>query len=336
MTPICIRARLSYGDFRGPTFHRFLPIERAAVWIPLGATRFETQLFVDVETQRQSLSLEDIENIDKFTNPSVGGLTIKLRASIEDALGEALAKPWADRDALASTHDFADEVLNALRRVHGIVIGFFRHDRMQHWMTAGENHHYLDVTDQRLAWYDARWQRPADGLWQSLHPACPRCPHHSTIVMRTTAVVGREEWSRLEASLKAGRHRAPPHRRLLAGAFSQFDRRELRSAIVEAVSAWELALSTVIPDRMAETHASRDRDRWEAILRRAGLRSGTELAFALLPELSKADGDELMLLIQRRNDVVHMGAVRLDDKEVEGWLWSLRKVMALCEGGPPF
>jgi hypothetical protein len=333
MQDLLLRGQLLYDMFAGPTFCRFLPLRDAAQWGRLCDTRFEVRLYTDPSQHRGWVTDIDLDKIDRHTNPSTRGIFIELRTAIDDDIATALA---GDQKAGAAAHDFAAEVLGALRVVHGVFVAFVRHEHMQHWLGAWENHRLGEGLDQRLLWYDARCELP-DGRWKYLHSQCPRClTTTSAIVMRDTIPLTKDAWSLLEKAVQSGHYRAKPHRRLLANAFAQFDRHELRAAIVEAVATWEMVLGSVVPTRLAEQHVRFDEVRWKAMLEKLGLRGGTDLAVALLPGLLDHYAEALRGAIECRNNVIHNGATKLDPAAVAGWLWALRAAIGKCEGGGAF
>lgn len=335
MPILTVRGQLRYDDFDGPTFCRFLPLLDAAPWSRLGETQFEVRVYVDPAAHRGWVTDIDLTQLDKMMNPSTTGLFVELRAEVDEALVQTLGRAFDASAVRAESHDFSASVLGALRRVHQIFIAFVRHDHMQYWLRPWEDHRLADSVDQRLAWYDARWQIP-DGRWAALHPQCPRCQRVLQTTIRDTATLTKETWASLEQAFENGTYRAKPHRRLLANAFSQFNRRELRAAIVEAVAAWEMTLGTLVPARLAAQRVVLDETKWKALLEKAGLRAGTDLVIALAPDLFGACAEQVQRAVAARNNVIHNGATRLEADDIEQALWALRKVIANCEGGPAF
>lgn len=272
MGNLTLRAQLKYDTFGGPVFCRFLPLREAAQWLRLGETRFDVRVYTDPKEHRGWVTDIDLEQIGNYTNPATTGIFVELRTDVDEALATAIADAFGNTPAREMTHDFATEVLVALRAVHSIFIGFVRHDYMQYWLRPWENHRLSEAVDQRLAWYDARWQM-ADGAWKALHPQCPRCMTMRTVVMRDTASLTKEAWSALETAIQGGSYRAKPHRRLLANAFAQLSRHDLRAAIVEGVAAWEMVLGSLVPARLAEQRVVFEETKWSALLEKAGLRA---------------------------------------------------------------
>lgn len=332
MQDLLVRGQLVYEMFAGPTFCRFLPLREAAQWGRLGETRFEARIYTDPSVQRGWVTDVDLDHIDRYTNPSTRGIFIELRTAVEDDIATALA---GDQKAGEAAHDFAGEVLAALRVVHGVFVSFVRHEFMQYWLGTWENHRLSEGLDQRLSWYDARWQQ-SDGLWKNLHSQCPRCVATTIVMMRDTLPLTKEAWSSLETAVWSGSYRAKPHRRLLANAFAQSDRRELRAAIVEGVATWEMVLGTVVPARLAEHQIVFDEARWKGMIEKLGLRGGTDLAIALLPALLNDYAVALREAIRCRNNVIHNGATNLDPAAIDQWLWALRAAIGKCEGGAAF
>ena len=291
MALLSVRGQLKYDFAAGPEFCRFLPLRASAGWGPLSGTRFEVRVYVDPTVHRGWVGDINLDEIDKFTNPSTTGLFAELRTEIADDLAAAIASAFESADARKATHDFAEETLSALRVVHRTFIAFVRHDRMQFWLRPDEDHRMLDAVDQRLGWYDARWEMP-DGLWKVLHPQCPRCQAVHMIMLQGETGMTRELWAAFEDALRRGSYRAKPHRRLLANAFAQLGRNEVRAAIVEGVAAWELALASLAPTRLAERHVGLDDRKWKALVEKAGLRAGTDLLIALAPDLFGQSAEE--------------------------------------------
>jgi hypothetical protein len=335
MPEITIRAELEYDTFGGPTFSRFLPLRDAATWVPLGNTRFEVRLYTDPTKHRGWVTDIDLHQIDKYANPSTKGMFIELRTTVDEGMAGAIANAFEKSEAREGTHEFSAEVLDALRAVHRIFVGFVRHDYMQYRLHPWEDHRFSEAVDQRLGWYDARWQMP-DGLWKCLHPQCSKCITPIVVVQRQTIALTKDAWALLEAALKDGSYRAKPHRRLLANAFAQFDRNELRAAIIEGIAAWEMVLGSLVPLRLAEERVVFDANKWRALLEKTGLRAGTDLTFALMPQLAGTHGAQVVGAIEHRNNVIHNGAMRLEAREIEQCLWALRAVIANCEGGGVF
>jgi len=335
MIELTLRAQLKYDVFGGPTFCRFLPLRESAQWRRLGGTQFDVRLYIDPKEHRGWVTDIDLAQIERHTNPSTTGLFIELRTNVDDQIAKAIADAFEKSDAREATHEFAAQVLETLRTVHAIFVGFVRHDYMQYWLRPWENHRLADTVNQRLAWYDARWEMPDSG-WKVLHPQCSRCQIVRTIVGRESATLTKEAWSSLEKGLSNGSYRAKPHRRLLANAFAQFDRHELRAAIIEGVAAWEMVLGSVVPTRLAEQHIVFEESKWKAILEKTGLRAGTDLVLGLVPQLAGTYAGDLLKAVERRNNVIHGGATRLDAAEIERCLWALRVTIGNCEGGGAF
>ena len=91
-----------------------------------------------------------------------------------------------------------------------------------------------------------------------------------------------------------------------------------------------------MPARLAEHHIVFDVGRWKAAMEKLGLRAGTDLAVALLPQLIGAHADSLREAIECRNNVIHNGAMKLDPAAIGRWLWTLRTAIGNCEGGGTF
>ena len=253
----------------------------------------------------------------------VTGLWILLEVELTDQLASELVQGTEGEEQAR----FGREALTVIQLVHDSIVDFARNEHGQYWLA--ERVIGTASLQQELMHYETRIQT-VEG-WKLLQVA----RDETVLNLTVSRGIGREDWDLFEAELRSrGRFGSPPHRRLVANALALNSENDLRSAIVEAVAAWEMVLSTDAAERLTERHIAFTSGDWKVLIERAGLRASTRLVFGLLADIDELSRqkDSVIRALELRNNVIHNGQHRLDPHETRELIYAIRAAIRACEG----
>jgi hypothetical protein len=321
-----------HDDFRivgGICFDRFLPFAENARPMIFRDTGLTATLVADPTKHLGSWERDAIEtgNVAKRLGLSCSGLYVLLEAEVEAALADELN----EGTMTPNTKQFGERVADTLNRIHVSLIDFARNERQLYWLNDPRRPALREErgVQERLMRYETRLRVP-DG-WRLLVVEPQKI--EATLRLGQSAI-DREAWDHFCNTLADRGYRARGHRRLLANAHSLFDKGDVRSAVVEAIAAWESVLVNDGPTILAKHRAQLGVKDWEDLIERAGLRASSRFFLAILspvlPDL-KSSAESLMEAIDVRNQIVHKGRRRFEYEEIRRLLQAVREVIVACE-----
>jgi hypothetical protein len=252
---------------------------------------------------------------------------VLLDAEVEAGLAEELNEGMMT----ANTKQFGERVADTLNRIHVSLVDFARNEKELYWL----NEPQLPALrgklglQERLMRYETRLRVPEG--WRLLVVETQAI---EVTVQLGQSAIDQEAWDHFCNTLAAREYRARGHRRLLANAHSLFDKGDVRSAVVEAIAAWEFVLLNDGPTILAKHRAQLGEKDWEDLIERAGLRASSRFFLAILspvlPNL-RSSAESLLEAIDVRNQIVHKGRRRFDYEKIRRLLQAVREVIVECE-----
>lgn len=317
-----LRANVDFGESSNLVLDGFLPLLDGAKFVALGDTGFSVAVVMDPAKHGGWMAELDVDDVENHFGIHVVGLWILLDADVDEHLAEALVAGEISED----TAIFGERVLAAINLVHDSIEDFARNEHGQYWLPTRIA---SDVgLQQQLMRYETRIETSRG--WKLLEVA----PNDVVMVLEVSRGIDQTDWQKLEEQLARGRFSTLAHRRLIANAFALESRHDLRAAIVEAVAAWEMVISTLIPSLLAGRDIAFDEGEWKRFIENAGLRASTRLVFALLHDIGDLSQrrEAVLQALELRNNVIHNGQQRMNPRRVSELLRAVRSAIRACEG----
>lgn len=323
----------------GPLFHRWLPDgERDAIVLDTGDSNadlkvcFERRGFVDdgwirFDYERQEVDPEVIPTQAVLgAGPLIGSLEIRglpgeqITPVRENDIGDAGYVALGKRVVKNLLYPHVDRFLSILRANYG-----------QYWIPELQR---WDSRKRSLGDYckwilDLRWSLDGGETWAPFVPDMPRRAPEAEITLEYyRQYLTKQDWHDLAGAFAEG-YEPPNAALILARAHGFFDQGDIRQAIIEGVSALEVAISGFMRKDFHNIDAL-----VESLQAFWGLPLRTQMVVVatIFGRIPQQDIEDTIRVIDMRNKVVHEGWSPPDEAEVR--FSGLRNTVAALVLGP--
>ena len=298
-------------DFDGePDFDRWAPIETADC---LSANRLGT--LVSMTFRLEDLSNVSREEVDRIMNVGLRRVHLHIQEEVNNDIASLIRA--TTKGGEGQYKELGNKLQDAAIWTLNRMIGFARAFKGQYWIELVRPDR--DNPSQFFLRHGAK--STLDGVPVQFDP--DRRVVHAVVTMPSqTSMITRSDWDEMKKFV-AGNSRPPLAGSLIADARASATAGNLRSAVVEAATALEVALNSFAryasPRLLKRIAPELETKSVKALVDKLGFRGSFALAIPMLlveEEFPRTTLSRCRTLIDLRNNVVHQGMRELQEKQV--------------------